>query len=291
MLVMIHCPNCGSHYRVDIQKVPPKGGYVTCPTCSNRLLARWDYSEGSAGKIRLSPVETKPPASPPEKAPIPEDAPEPAQPGPASAPLQKPGRVHCPRCGLSFYPETEAAKPAESTEREPTGLAVEKVALEKRASEGTIPKRPVPERSTEGTGAPKKAAPAPHPLKRKKILVVDDHEFFRNFAVDILVDEYDMCMAKNIEEALRKIRTEKPDLIILDLGLESGADDGKIILEKMPDRSVPVVIMTGRTDFDIYGDDWRELVALGADDLIIKGMDITDELKKKVHILLHPPIN
>jgi CheY-like chemotaxis protein len=240
---------------VDINKIPSGGGYITCPTCSNKLIAKWDYSEGSAGKIRLSPADRSTATARQQEPRLQEST---GSAGPAKPPEKQPEaaapctRVQCPRCGIMFNPGAEAKEQKDAVKQEPW------------------------------------AAPAP---KRKSILVVDDHEFFRNFAVDILAGEYIMTMAKTVEEALGKINEEKPDLMILDLNLESGSDDGKVILQRMPKNSIPVIIMTGRTDFDIYGDDWRDLVALGADDLIIKGMDITDELKKKVNILLNPPIN
>ena len=40
--------------------------------------------------------------------------------------------------------------------------------------------------------------------------------------------------------------------------------------------------MTGRTDFDLYGKDWHDLVALGARELVIKSMSIEEELRSKV---------
>ena len=116
---------------------------------------------------------------------------------------------------------------------------------------------------------------------KKSVLVVDDQEFFRNFAVDLLGDRYQMHVAKSAEEALRKADEVSPDLIVLDLGLDQGPEDGRRILETLA-RRVPVVIMTGRMDFDLYGKDWHDLVALGAHELVIKSMTIGEELRTKV---------
>jgi len=77
----------------------------------------------------------------------------------------------------------------------------------------------------------------------------------------------------------------RPDVIVLDLGLEGRADDGKRVLARLEHR-FPVVILTGRTDFDLYGGDWRELEALGARGLVIKGLAMEAELKAKVESVL-----
>lgn len=120
---------------------------------------------------------------------------------------------------------------------------------------------------------------------RKTVLVVDDQEFFRNFAVDLLSDRYDIHVAKSVDEALKKSEELHPALIVLDLGLDGGADDGRRVLERVGGQ-VPVIIMTGRTDFDPFGEDWRLLEQLGARNLVIKSMSIGEELRAKVAALI-----
>ena len=122
-------------------------------------------------------------------------------------------------------------------------------------------------------------------VARRSVLVVDDQEFFRNFAAEILAGDYRILVAKNVDEAVRSAEEHRPDVIVLDLGLEGGADDGKRVLARLEHR-FPVVILTGRTDFDLYGGDWRELEALGARGLVIKGLAMEAELKAKVESVL-----
>ena len=46
--------------------------------------------------------------------------------------------------------------------------------------------------------------------------------------------------------------------------------------------------LNGRADFDLYGEDWRELEALGARDLVIKTLTLGEELPSKVVRALDP---
>ena len=56
-------------------------------------------------------------------------------------------------------------------------------------------------------------------MLKKKILVVDDTEFNRDLVVQLLEDDYDMVIAENGEEALTVTEQERPDLILMDLGM------------------------------------------------------------------------
>lgn len=119
----------------------------------------------------------------------------------------------------------------------------------------------------------------------KSVLVVDDQAFFRNFAAEALSSDYTVYVAKGLEEAVRSFEENLPSAVVLDLGLDRGPDDGKEVLKRLGGRA-PVVILTGRTDFDQFGDDWRELAELGARELVLKGLTMDAELKSKVQRLI-----
>ena len=56
-------------------------------------------------------------------------------------------------------------------------------------------------------------------MAKKKILVVDDTEFNRDLVVQLLEEDYDMVIAENGAEALTVSASERPDLILMDLGM------------------------------------------------------------------------
>ena len=53
---------------------------------------------------------------------------------------------------------------------------------------------------------------------KKKILIIDDTEFMTKLISDILTGAgYDVVVASDGPTGLQKVRTEKPDLVILDV--------------------------------------------------------------------------
>src|SRR4051812_26145940 len=95
------------------------------------------------------------------------------------------------------------------------------------------------------------------------ILVVDDEPPIRRFLRTSLgAAGYRVVMAENASEALAMMATEKPDVVILDLGLpdRSGLDVISEIRSKSP---VPIIVLSARSDerakveaFDLGADDY-----------------------------------
>lgn len=85
---------------------------------------------------------------------------------------------------------------------------------------------------------------------RKKVLTVDDDPDIRSFVVTVLEEnDYIPLEANNGEEALTKIRQEKPYLVILDVLMprQSGI---KMYRELRTDdslKNIPVIILSGIT--------------------------------------------
>ena len=81
----------------------------------------------------------------------------------------------------------------------------------------------------------------------KTILIIEDDKFLREMIAKRLREEgYDVSMAVDGEEGIKKIQGEKPDLILLDLILPG--IDGFEVLERMRKDSelakIPVVILS-----------------------------------------------
>ena len=103
-------------------------------------------------------------------------------------------------------------------------------------------------------------------VRRKLILVVDDEPRMTRFIrMNLELEGYQVVEAHNGLEALDKVRTNLPDLVILDVMMPEL--DGFETLETLREvSSVPVIMLTVRADEE---DKVRGL-ELGADDYVIK---------------------
>ena len=100
----------------------------------------------------------------------------------------------------------------------------------------------------------------------KTILVVDDEPKIVELARDYLeAAGFAVVSASDGSEALARARSEKPDLVVLDLGLPKidGLDVARALRR---DTSVPIVILSGRSDES----DKLVGLELGADDYVTK---------------------
>src|SRR4030065_2376835 len=90
-------------------------------------------------------------------------------------------------------------------------------------------------------------------MEKTKLLIVDDDEGIRNQMKWALSDAYDIFLAEDRERALKVLNSEKPSLILLDLGLPPdprGAGEGLKTLKEIGaiDRTAKVVIITGNNE-------------------------------------------
>jgi len=113
------------------------------------------------------------------------------------------------------------------------------------------------------------------------ILVVDDEPPIRRLLRNTLtVQDYRVAEAATAAEALDSLQRDKPDLIILDLGLPDV--DGMDLIRKIRARSpVPIVVLSSR------GDEKGKVMALdlGADDYVTKPFGV-DEVMARIRAAL-----
>jgi CheY-like chemotaxis protein len=116
-------------------------------------------------------------------------------------------------------------------------------------------------------------------MARKKILVVDDTEWNRDLIVQLLEDEYTVVQAVDGADAVAKTAQERPDLILMDLGMP--VMDGWEATRKIkanPDlKHIPVIAVTSHA---MVGDEIQARQA-GCDDYLPKPID-DEELIKKI---------
>jgi DNA-binding response OmpR family regulator len=82
-----------------------------------------------------------------------------------------------------------------------------------------------------------------------KILVVDDNPSIRKgLGVRLRASGYEVLFAGDAIAATAALVTDRPDLVILDLGLPCG--DGFVVMERLNNNdrlaNIPVIVLTGR---------------------------------------------
>jgi DNA-binding response OmpR family regulator len=86
-------------------------------------------------------------------------------------------------------------------------------------------------------------------MANPKILIVDDDpDLRRGLKIRLRANHYDTVQASDGYSAIAVAQKERPNLIILDLGLPAG--DGFVVLERLQDNdalsSIPVIVLTAR---------------------------------------------
>ena len=120
-------------------------------------------------------------------------------------------------------------------------------------------------------------------MERKKILVVDDAEFNRDLIVQLLSDDYDILLAVDGAEGVEKAEQERPDLILMDLGMPvmDGWEATRIIKANGELKHIPVIAVTSHA---MVGDEIQAREA-GGDAYVPKPIDEEELIRKVKHFL------
>ena len=120
-----------------------------------------------------------------------------------------------------------------------------------------------------------------------KILIVEDDKFLRELIVSKLTKEnYTVFEAVDGEEGVKKIKEEKPDLVLLDLILP-GIDGFEVLAQMKSDPavfSIPVIILSNLGQRE----DIERGLTLGATDYMIKAHFTPGEIVEKIKSILNP---
>jgi predicted Zn finger-like uncharacterized protein len=128
-------------------------------------------------------------------------------------------------------------------------------------------------------------AVASNAAPRPTVLVVEDMEYFLEIARDALGERFHVETAKTLAEARAILGRMPVALMVIDLTLEGG-DEGMLLLRELSPKRFPVLVFTAEDESEMYGKKWEELRALGADDLVLKGMNVGEVLLRKVGEML-----
>ncbi len=119
----------------------------------------------------------------------------------------------------------------------------------------------------------------------KKILIIEDEKFLRNLVKRKLsVEGFVVVESIDGEEGLKKVKEEKPDLILLDLVLPE-IDGFEVLtrIKKDPSTSlIPVVILSNLGQKE----EIQKGLALGAVDFLVKAYFTPDQILEKIKRVL-----
>jgi DNA-binding response OmpR family regulator len=120
-------------------------------------------------------------------------------------------------------------------------------------------------------------------LKGKLLIVDDEPNLLRMLEFTLQVEGYSLILARNGQEAFQQVKTEQPDLVILDVSLPdmSGLEICRRLRSVAETQTLPVIMLSARGQ---VADKIAGLEA-GADEYVTKPVD-TDELVARVAALL-----
>jgi len=126
-------------------------------------------------------------------------------------------------------------------------------------------------------------------MEKPKILIVEDEEVIRGQMKWALADSYDVLTASDRKSALERIDSDRPSLILLDLGLPPHprtAEEGLKTLEQIlaADREAKVIVVTGNSEKESA----LQAIDRGAFDYFLKPPDMPEVkivLKRALNIL------
>jgi len=119
----------------------------------------------------------------------------------------------------------------------------------------------------------------------KKILVIEDDKFLRELISQKLLKEgYDVSEAIDGEKGIESVKSEKPDVVLLDLILP-GIDGFEVLARIKSDpvlNKIPVIILSNLGQKD----DIEKGLNMGAADYLIKAHFTPAEIVEKIRMII-----
>jgi two-component system cell cycle response regulator len=123
------------------------------------------------------------------------------------------------------------------------------------------------------------------PDQRRKILVVDDAKSQLDWLVGVLVREgYEVRTAATGEEAIKQVRMDPPDLVLLDMVLPGlgGLEVLRIVKARPDEHFIPVIITSQKTDTESKVKGLRILARCNA---MLRIKSLQDQVRAKERLL------
>lgn len=121
-------------------------------------------------------------------------------------------------------------------------------------------------------------------MEQHKIIIVDDHQLFRNglkFILNEIKNIQVVGEASNGQEFLELLEYGIPDLVLMDINMPvmNGVTAAKIALEKYPQLNILVLSMYGETEY------YNTMIDIGVKGFILKDVDnkeLEDSINKVI---------
>jgi two-component system KDP operon response regulator KdpE len=119
--------------------------------------------------------------------------------------------------------------------------------------------------------------------KLPRILIVDDEPQIQRFLrAGLPPHGYECVEASTAAEAIKLFSTQRPDAVILDLGLPD--EDGFMVIQRIRSGALtPIVVLSARSDVEGK----VKALELGADDFVTKPFDMAELLARLKAALRH----
>jgi DNA-binding response OmpR family regulator len=115
-----------------------------------------------------------------------------------------------------------------------------------------------------------------------KILIVDDEEMaIKMIELELKRNNYEVLTSTDGREAIEKIKSEQPDLVISDIMMPFMSGLELLELIKSDSKKTPVILISALDEFEVV----QTAVDMGADDFIIKPINM-EELSIRIKRVL-----
>ncbi len=121
-------------------------------------------------------------------------------------------------------------------------------------------------------------------MSTKRILVVDDEpDFVETVEFFLSGSDYQVFVAKNGKEALEKVKTERPDLVLLDVMMPEmdGLEACKRLKNDPTTNSIPIIMLTAKG----RKEDVVDAIAAGANSYIVKPFNLSELVERIEKVL------
>ncbi|HSG04783.1 MAG TPA: response regulator [Nitrospiria bacterium] len=118
-----------------------------------------------------------------------------------------------------------------------------------------------------------------------KVLIVDDTEFYiKTYRIKLLSEGYEVKSATDGLGALKQLKADKPDILLLDLMMP--VMDGFKVLQTMKSdpglEDIPVVVFSAKGDME----EVSKAMEAGASDFLVKATTTPNKVVEKINKVL-----